>query len=201
MPMSHLQPNSSFAIAASEAAPPEYSKEERLLLLRLAHDSIASVFAGHAIASDPPAPHLAELRGVFTSLHLRGELRGCVGYFLPASSVHQAVAETARAAAFSDNRFPPVTRDEALHLEIELSILSAPQLIEAEAVEVGRHGLLISQHGRRGLLLPQVPGARKWDRITFLEQTCLKAGLPPDAWRKGASIQVFTAEIFSDQFS
>jgi AmmeMemoRadiSam system protein A len=124
-----------------------------------------------------------------------------VGYFLPASSVYQAVAETARAAAFSDNRFPRVSKDEAPHLEIELSILSAPQPIEAEAVEVGRHGLLISQHGCRGLLLPQVPVERKWDRITFLEQTCLKAGLPPDAWRKGAKIQAFTAEIFSDHSS
>jgi AmmeMemoRadiSam system protein A len=201
MPMSHLQPNSSLAIAASEAAPPEFSKAERLLLLRLAHDSIISVFECRAISFDPPTPHLAELRGAFTSLHLHGELRGCVGYFLPASSVYQAVAETARAAAFSDNRFPPVTRDEAPHLEIELSILSVPQPIQAEGVEVGRHGLLISQHGRRGLLLPQVPVERKWDRITFLEQTCLKAGLPPDAWRKGAKIQAFTAEIFSDQSS
>ncbi len=201
MPMSHLQPNSSFAVAPAEAAPPEFSKEERLLLLHLAHDSISSVFEGRAISFDPPTPHLAELRGAFTSLHLHRELRGCVGYFLPASSVYQAVAETARAAAFSDNRFPPVTRDEAPHLEIELSILSVPQPIEAEAVEVGRHGLLVSQHGRRGLLLPQVPVERKWDRITFLEQTCLKAGLPPDAWRKGAKIQAFTAEIFSDQSS
>ncbi len=199
--MSHLQPNSSFAVAPAEAAPPEFSKEERLLLLHLAHDSISSVFEGRAISFDPPTPHLAELRGAFTSLHLHRELRGCVGYFLPASSVYQAVAETARAAAFSDNRFPPVTRDEAPHLEIELSILSVPQPIEAEAVEVGRHGLLVSQHGRRGLLLPQVPVERKWDRITFLEQTCLKAGLPPDAWRKGAKIQAFTAEIFSDQSS
>lgn len=182
----------------SEVASPEFSKEERLLLLRLARDSIASVFEGHAISLDSPTPHLAELRGAFTSLYLGGELRGCVGYFLPASSVYRAVGETARAAAFNDNRFPPVTQEQAPGLEIELSILSSPQPIEAEAVEVGRHGLLISQHGRRGLLLPQVPPERRWDRITFLEQTCRKAGLPPDAWRKGATIQAFTAEIFSD---
>jgi len=198
MPMSHPQPNPLFAIVPSEVASPEFSKQERLLLLRLAHDSIASVFEGHAISLDSPTPHLAEFRGAFTSLYLRGELRGCVGYFLPAFPVYRAVAETARAAAFSDDRFPPVTKEQAPGLEIELSILSSPQPIEAEAVEVGRHGLLISQHGRRGLLLPQVPVERKWDRITLLEQTCLKAGLPQDAWLKGATIQAFTAEIFSD---
>jgi AmmeMemoRadiSam system protein A len=199
MPMSHPQPNPQFAIAPSEIASPEFSKEERLLLLRLARDSIASVFEGHAISLDSPTPHLAELRGAFTSLYLRGELRGCVGYFLPACPVYRAVAETARAAAFSDDRFPPVTKEQAPGLEIELSILSSPRPIDAEAVEIGRHGLLISQHGRRGLLLPQVPVERKWDRITLLEQTCRKAGLPPDAWLKGATIQAFTAEIFSDQ--
>jgi AmmeMemoRadiSam system protein A len=199
MPMSHPQPNPLFAIAPSEIVSPEFSKAERLLLLRLARDSITSVFEGHAISLDSPTPHLAELRGAFTSLYLRGELRGCVGYFLPASPVYRAVAETARAAAFSDDRFPPVTKEQAPGLEIELSILSSPQPVEAEAVEIGRHGLLISQHGRRGLLLPQVPVERKWDRITLLEQTCRKAGLPPDAWLKGATIQAFTAEIFSDQ--
>jgi AmmeMemoRadiSam system protein A len=200
MPMLHPQPNSLCA-AASPEAPAEFSTEERRLLLCLAHESIISVFEGRVISFDPPTPHLAELHGAFTSLYLHDELRGCVGYFLPAYPVYRAVAETARAAAFSDNRFPPVTEAEAPLLEIELSILSAPQPVKAEAVEVGRHGLLVSQHGCRGLLLPQVPVERKWDRITFLEQTCRKAGLLPDAWRKGASIQAFTAEVFSDPSS
>ena len=151
------------------------------------------------ISLDPPTPHLAEPRGVFTSLYLRGELRGCVGYVLPTCSVYRAVAETARAAAFDDNRFPPVTAEEAPHLEIELSILSPPQPIRPEEIEVGRHGLLISWHGRRGLLLPQVPVEHAWDRTTFLEQTCRKAGLPADAWQKGATIEAFTAEVFGDK--
>ena len=90
------------------------------------------------------------------------------------------------------------TLDEAPHLQIELSILSVPQPIQAEAVEVGRHGLLISMSGRRGLLLPQVPVEHNWDRTTFLEQTCRKAGLPPDAWKKGAVIEAFTAEVFGE---
>jgi AMMECR1 domain-containing protein len=86
--------------------------------------------------------------------------------------------------------------EEAPHLEIELSILSPAQAIRPEEIVVGRHGLLISGFGRRGLLLPQVPVERAWDRQTFLEQTCRKAGLTPDAWQKGATIEAFTAEIF-----
>jgi len=166
------------------------------LLLRLAHESISSAFERRAISLESPTPHFAERRGAFSSLYLRGELRGCVGYVLPNCSLYRAVAETARAAAFDDNRFSPVTAEEAPYLEIELSILSRPQPITAEEVEVGRHGLLISLHGRRGLLLPQVPVEHAWDRITFLEQTCRKAGLPLDAWRSGAIIEGFTAEVF-----
>jgi AmmeMemoRadiSam system protein A len=113
--------------------------------------------------------------------------------------VYQAVAETARAAAFEDTRFHPVTREEAPHLEIELSILSPPQPLAPEAIEIGRHGLLITMSGRRGLLLPQVPVEHHWDRTRFLEQTCRKAGLPLDAWQKGATIEGFSAEVFGDK--
>ncbi len=205
MPMSPLPHNSFSALALGQ----EFSSEERHQLLRLAHDSISSALEHQEIALDPPTPHLAELRGAFTSLYLRRdrpeegrhdkELRGCVGYVLANCSVYRAVGETARAAAFDDNRFPPVTREEAPHLEIELSILSPAQPIQSEEVEVGRHGLVISWHGRRGLLLPQVPVERGWDRTTFLEQTCRKAGLPADAWQKGATIEAFTAEVFGEK--
>jgi AmmeMemoRadiSam system protein A len=201
MPMSLPAHNSHSAVTASEASAQEFSLEERELLLRLAHDSITSALEQRAISFDAPTPHLAEPRGAFCSLYLLGELRGCVGYVIPASSLYRAVAETARAAAFDDNRFPPVIKNEAFALEIELSILSPPQPIRAEAIEVGRHGLLISQHGHRGLLLPQVAAEHKWDCNTFLEQTCRKAGLVQDAWKKGATIQAFTAEIFGDKTS
>ena len=177
----------------------EFSPEERTLLLQLAHDSILSALENHEVSLDPPSPHLAEPRGAFTSLYLNGELRGCVGYVLPVSSVYRAVIDTARAAAFEDARFYPVTIDEARQLKIELSVLSPPAPISAEEVEVGRHGLLISMVGQRGLLLPQVPAERNWDRITFLEQTCHKAGLPPDAWQRGAVIEAFTAEVFGEK--
>jgi uncharacterized protein len=177
----------------------EFSPEERSLLLQLAHDSILSALENREVPLDPPSPHLAEPRGAFTSLYSNGELRGCVGYVLPVSSVYRAVIDTARAAAFEDARFYPVTIEEAHQLKIELSILSPPLPISAEEVEVGRHGLLISMVGLRGLLLPQVPAERNWDRITFLQQTCRKAGLPPDAWQRGAVIEAFTAEVFGEK--
>jgi uncharacterized protein len=186
----------------------EFSRQERILLLELAREAIVSALESREISFDAPTPHFAKRRGAFTSLysHLNRneknrdeqQLRGCVGYAMPSCTVYRAVAETARAAAFNDPRFSPVTKEEAGHLAIQLSILSPPRPIRPEEIEVGRHGLFISLQGRRGLLLPQVASERQWDRITFLEQTCLKAGLPPDAWQKGATIQAFTAEVFGD---
>src|SRR5438270_13745392 len=125
----------------------EFSADERSQLLRLAHESILSALEAREIPLDPPTPHLAEPRGAFTTLYLHDGLRGCVGYVLPISSVYRAVADTARAAAFEDTRFYPVTIDEARNLQIELSILSPPRPIRTEEVDIGRHGLLISLDG------------------------------------------------------
>jgi AmmeMemoRadiSam system protein A len=192
-------PSSSPPASASIATEPcEFNPEERRILLRLAHESIESAFEKREISLDSPSPHLAEARGAFTTIYLRGQLRGCVGYVVPIASVYRTVAETARAAAFEDTRFWPVTREEAPELEVSLSILSPLEEIRPERVEVGRHGLLISQRGHRGLLLPQVPVEHQWSRVTFLEQTCRKAGLPLDAWEKGATLEAFTAEVFGD---
>jgi AmmeMemoRadiSam system protein A len=197
-------------LAANRAAgpqSPEFSLEQRRVLLSIAHRAILSALEGQPLPDAPPAlPGLTEPRGVFTTLYLRsdrkgdpqGELRGCVGYVSPIAPLYRAVAETARAAAFEDHRFLPVTKEEALKLEVSLSVLSRLFPIHPQAVEVGRHGLLLSGGGRRGLLLPQVPVEYGWDRETFLEQTCYKAGLPPDAWRKDATIEAFTAEVFGD---
>jgi AmmeMemoRadiSam system protein A len=189
-------PLASASVAGAESC--EFSQEERKILLGLAHESIVSACDNREISLDPPSPHLAEPRGAFTTIYLRGQLRGCVGYVFPISSVYRTVAETARAAAFEDTRFCPVIREEVPELEVSLSILSPLEVIRPEQVEIGRHGLLISQHGCRGLLLPQVPIEHQWDRVTFLEQTCRKAGLPLDAWQKGAMIEAFTAEVFGD---
>lgn len=182
----------------SSGAPPEYSLEERRLLLLIAHRSILSAFREQPEAEDAYPPHLKEPRGVFTTLHLRGDLRGCVGYAMPVLPLRRAVEETAKAAAFEDSRFPPVSEAEAAELEISLSILSPLFPIKPEDVQVGLHGLVASFGGYRGLLLPQVPVECGWDRETFLEQTCRKAGLPMDSWRKGAKFEAFTAEVFGD---
>jgi uncharacterized protein len=177
---------------------PEFSPEQRHTLLRVAHRAILSGVERTSFQEEPAGAGLSEPRGVFTTLYLHGQLRGCVGYAVPVMPLYRAVAETARAAAFEDTRFSAVTKQEALELEISLSVLSRLFPIRPEDVEVGRHGLVISEGAHRGLLLPQVPVENGWDREDFLEQTCRKAGLPVDAWRKSAIIEAFTAEVFSD---
>lgn len=193
--MSRLSELKSNGAPASSAG--EFTLDDRQALLRIAHESILSSFTDRALPKAPPYPSLSEPRGVFTTLYLHGSLRGCVGYAMPVSPLYLAVAETARAAAFEDSRFHPVTALEAPELEISLSVLSPLFPIRAEEVEVGRHGLVISLGQRRGLLLPQVPVEYGWDREVFLEQTCRKAGLAAGAWRE-ASLEAFTAEVFGD---
>jgi uncharacterized protein len=183
---------------SGNSPPNEFSPEERTLLLRLAHEAIAATLDQRGISLSPPSEHLAEPRGAFTTLYYRTSLRGCVGYVFPVTPLYRTIAESARGAAFDDSRFSPVTRDEAPELQVSLSILSPPQPIQADQIEIGRHGLLISLGPYRGLLLPQVPVEHGWDRIQFLEQTCRKAGLPLDAWQTGASLEAFTAEVFGD---
>jgi AmmeMemoRadiSam system protein A len=180
----------------------EFSLPERRWLLKLAHEAILSAVEMRELEEVSRSPHFEEPRGAFTTIYLHGSLRGCVGYVFPLQSLYKAIVDTARASSFEDERFLPVTKEEAVQLEISLSILSSlqpasPETIEAE-IEVGRHGLLLAHHGRRGLLLPQVPVEQGWDRITFLEQTCRKAGLPADGWKNGATIETFTAEVFGD---
>jgi AmmeMemoRadiSam system protein A len=210
--MSRLSDNpTASADAARVPQGPEFSPQQRKILLALARESILSEFAGKPLTdveSSFAGPSsgaasskawLLEPRGIFTTIYLRGELRGCVGYPTAIRPLWRSVAETARAAAFDDSRFWPVTVEEARDLKISLSVLSPLFPIEAEQVEVGRHGLMISDGMRRGLLLPQVPVEHDWDRETFLEQTCRKAALPIDAWRKSATIEAFTAEVFGDE--
>jgi AmmeMemoRadiSam system protein A len=185
--------------AVACAARNEFTPEERAVLLKLAHESILSTLERREISLTPPSPHLAEPRGAFTTIYLHDALRGCVGYVFPVASVYCTVAETARAAAFEDTRFSPVTLAEAPGLDVSLSILSPLRVIKPDEVEIGVHGLVVVQDGRRGLLLPQVPVEHHWDHVTFIQQTCRKAGLPLDAWQQGATLEAFTAEVFGDR--
>jgi len=179
--------------------PQEFAASERQILLSIARRAIFSAVRGEKPVFAPPSPHLSRPRGVFTTLHRAGDLRGCVGYVLPIFPLYHAVAETAVAAATNDLRFTPVMLHELPGLQIELSVLSRMQPIDPDRIEIGKHGLVVSFAGHRGLLLPQVPVERGWDRETFLAQTCCKAGLNPDVWRHGAMVEAFTAEVFGEQ--
>jgi len=176
----------------------EYPADERRFLLQLAHASIAAALRRSLLEHVSPSPHLLEARGAFTTLHLEDRLRGCVGFVQPLRPLYQTVAETAVAAAFNDPRFDPVTDEEAPLLKIEISVLSPLRPITLSEIEIGRHGLVVTHHFQRGLLLPQVAVEHGWDRETFLAETCQKAGLPPDAWLHSATVEGFTAEVFGD---
>jgi len=178
---------------------PEYGPQERSLLLELAHQAIVARLEGRETLPASYSEHLSEPRGVFTTIYSDQKLRGCVGYPTALTPLFRAVIETAQGAAFDDPRFPPLTLAEATNLKVSLSILSPLVPIAEGEVEVGRHGLIISYKGQRGLLLPQVPVEHGWDRTTFLEQTCRKAGIPLDAWQHGAKIEAFSAEVFGDE--
>ncbi len=174
---------------------------DKELLLKVARDSIAAHLEDRtAPAATGEGPVLCQPRGAFVSLHRRGSLRGCIGYIEAVAPLLQTVREMAAAAAFHDPRFRPLQKEELADLEIEISVLSPLRLIKnIEEIEVGKHGLYMVRRSNRGLLLPQVATECRWDRKTFLEQTCCKAGLPPDAWKDGdTQIYIFTAEIFSD---
>jgi len=193
-----MSPQPENSSAAETTEPPPLSPEERAELLRLAHEAIAVALSGGHLELNPASPRLLEPRGAFTTLHLDGHLRGCVGYVYPVKPLVRTVAETAAAAAFNDTRFAPVTPEEAARLKVEISVLSPILPIDPEDIQIGRHGLVVTLGSRRGLLLPQVATEFGWDAPAFLAETCHKAGLPLDAWERGAVIEAFTAEAFHE---
>jgi len=179
----------------------DLSDADKKLLLQMARDSIeAHLLDKPAPALEAAPPSLCQPRGAFVSLHRRGQLRGCIGYLEAVQPLGETVREMAAAAAFHDPRFRPLGREELADLEVEISVLSPMQPVsDIDQIEVGAHGLYMVQGSCRGLLLPQVATEYHWDRLTFLKQTCSKAGLPPDAWRDPATkIYLFTAEIISE---
>jgi AmmeMemoRadiSam system protein A len=143
---------------------------------------------------------IREKRGAFVTLKKRGQLRGCIGYIKPVKALGETVQEMAIAAAFHDPRFPSLTPDEVRDLTFEISVLSLLKRIkDINEIEVGKHGLYIVRGYKSGLLLPQVAVEYKWDRETFLKETCCKAGLPMQAWMdKETEIHIFSADYFGD---
>jgi AmmeMemoRadiSam system protein A len=140
---------------------------------------------------------LLSKKGAFVTLKKEGHLRGCIGYIEPVLPLYQTIIRASIFAACKDPRFLPVSVDELEELEIEISVLTPLKKIQTpRLVEVGKHGLVISKGGKTGLLLPQVPVENRWSRETFLQQACLKAGLPENAWKTGADIFIFEAVVF-----
>jgi AmmeMemoRadiSam system protein A len=138
-------------------------------------------------------------RGAFVTIHCRGDLRGCLGRIEPDAPLAATVAHLAAIVADSDPRFEPVSPEELQDIALEISVLTPEHEIHSiEELEIGRHGLIVEQGARRGLLLPQVALEQQWDRETFASHTCLKAALPADAWRHGARLLVFEAQIFAE---
>jgi AmmeMemoRadiSam system protein A len=176
------------------------SSDDCRVLLDLARRAISTAVIEKRILDFSTFPSaLTQPAGAFVTLHRDGQLRGCVGQVEACDPLGEAVARAAINAALHDSRFPAVEADELSSLEIEISVLSPPEPIAPETILPGRHGLLIMKHEHRGLLLPQVAAGREWSSQRFLEETCIKAGLPRDAWRDPAtSILGFTAEVFSD---
>jgi len=174
--------------------------DERRTLLELARRAISEATLHNRYLETPGlfgAEHQAA--GVFVTLHQRGRLRGCIGQLEGLESLESAIAYCAVAAAKHDPRFAPVEPHEVGELEIEISILSQPERIEPNAVQVGRHGLLVKRGRMRGVLLPQVPMQFHWDSTKFLEETCRKAGLDKDAWKDPATtLEAFTTEVISE---
>ena len=181
----------------------EFDKNQQLSLLSLARKTIADRL--NVKTSIEPAAFdekiYAEKCGAFVTLHKKGELRGCIGYIEGHKSVPDTVKEMAVSAAFKDPRFSPLRADEYDLIDLEISVLSPIEKVtDLSEIVVGRDGLIITRGYNRGLLLPQVAAEYGWNRETFLEQTCRKAGLPANAWKDpSVIIEKFSAQVFGEK--
>ncbi len=175
------------------------TEDEKKILRQIAYATIEGRLKGEKTPRVDVLPEaLKEKRGAFVSLHKHGQLRGCIGSIQPTKPLHQTVEEMAAAAAFNDPRFESLAAKELRDIELEISVLTPLERVkDIKEIEVGKHGLYIKKGFYSGLLLPQVATDYNWDRITFLEETCRKAGLPRHAWKeRDAEIYFFSADIF-----
>ena len=180
----------------------EYTKEEKIELLKLARNTIESYLQdGRKEYGETENPKFKEKRGVFVTLHKKGDLRGCIGHPLPMMPLYHAVIDNAIASSTQDPRFPQVRPGELADIDIEISVLTVPQKVDGSTdVEVGRDGIIISKEFYRGLLLPQVPVEQGWDLEEYISYGCRKAGLAPDEWRGGGvDIETFRAIVFGEK--
>ena len=176
------------------------SADDQNVLLQIARRTVEQyVREGTVPEIEVNSPALKQIGASFVTLKKDGRLRGCIGHIIARVSLHRCVQEMAVAACSQDRRFLPVRPRELNHLEYEISVLSPLEEVnDISEIEVGRDGLYLRKGGFSGLLLPQVATEQGWNRDEFLMHTCRKAGLPPDAWRSGAELYRFQAQIFSD---
>ena len=180
----------------------ELSAEDKRELLKLARMSIGFELDECGRPEKPIGGRaLNALCGAFVTLHLHGELRGCIGYIEARFPLTQTIQEAAEKAAFEDPRFSPLTSEEFKNIDIEISVLSPlKKVADVSEIQVGTHGLVIDSGYSRGLLLPQVAVEYGWGREEFLSHTARKAGLAPDAWkREDVTLYLFTSEVFSER--
>jgi AmmeMemoRadiSam system protein A len=179
----------------------QLTRKEQQQLLTIARKTILEyIRKGAAEQISVANDDLAEKLGCFVTIKMHDRLRGCIGCFTSEKPLWQTVQEFAIAAASRDPRFYPLHPDELDDISIEISVLSPLKKIESiDEILVGTHGLYIEKNMYRGVLLPQVATEYGWDKTTFLTQTCLKAGLEPDAWESGADIYIFSAQVFGEK--
>ena len=178
---------------------------EKAFLSRQARMSIEAGLAGKSVEDIPQPsaamfePHSALFRtlGAFVTLHMSGNLRGCIGNIIGREPLYATVWNMAQAAAFEDPRFPPLSLSEWPRVNLDISVLDELAVCpNPQAVEVGRHGLVLQYAGRSGVFLPQVPVEQGWDRLAYLDNLCLKAGLPLGSWKEpGAQLYWYEAVV------
>jgi len=179
----------------------ELTKQEQSRILKLAREAL-ELHVREKKSPDFKAdnPKLETKCGAFVTLHKHGDLRGCIGYIEAYKPLYQTIIEMAHAASTKDPRFPPVRPDELADIDIEISVLSPlARITDFSLIEIGRHGLVVRMGYYSGLLLPQVATEWGWDSKQFLAETCRKAGLPGDAYLKGAEVYYFSAQVFGEK--
>ncbi len=182
-----------------------FNKEEIKEMFKIARNAI-KYYLDHGLKYYPKTELLKEKRGVFVTLKIENQLRGCIGYVLPIKPLYQGIADNAINAAFFDPRFPPLTKEEFKKIEIEISVLTVPKEIKynskeelLEKIKIGRDGLILEYNYNSGLLLPQVPVEEGWNKKEYLDYLCIKAGMEPNCWeRLPIKIFKFEAEVFHE---
>ena len=171
------------------------------VLLQTAREAIGARLASRSPSYPAPPSALAAHCGAFVTLKADGQLRGCIGHITSSRALVETVKEVALSSAFEDPRFSPLRAEEWDRVHLEVSVLSPfEEITDVNRIEVGMHGIMIRRGSHSGLLLPQVAAEQGWGRDAFLSHTCLKAGLPRDAWSwPQTRIEIFSAQVFAEK--